>query len=264
MRSGPSRVSPDTFPIAASATARAYDFDYALEPEPAPAPVVADQGQLFSAVVNEPRVIPFDSLTSQAERESIRARAADLARPAPVKTARVEVRRPRQRKTGALHQRTLEFQGQQEVLGRPEPNIIFAAQVAPAMTRVRAAMVDGLIIACAYALAAVPFLYERGQISLDKHVLPFLLAILITIPVLYKLLWTLAGRDSIGMQSARLRLIDFDGNPPSKARRYQRLVGSVLSLLAAGVGLIWALVDADKLTWHDHISGTFPTVDYQD
>jgi hypothetical protein len=31
-------------------------------------------------------------------------------------------------------------------------------------------------------------------------------------------------------------------------------------LLAAGTGLIWALVDEDSLTWHDHISGTFPTL----
>jgi uncharacterized RDD family membrane protein YckC len=176
----------------------------------------------------------------------------------------MEVRRPKQRKTGSLDQRKLEFEGQREVLLPPDPNIICAAQVAPAMTRIRAALIDGLIIACAYALASVPFLYEGGQLSPDKHVLPFLLATLVTIPILYKLLWTLAGHDSVGMQSAGLRLIDFDGNPPSKERRYQRLLGSFLSILAAGVGLIWALVDADKLTWHDHISGTFPTVDYKD
>jgi hypothetical protein len=26
------------------------------------------------------------------------------------------------------------------------------------------------------------------------------------------------------------------------------------------MGLIWALVDEDSLTWHDHISSTFPTL----
>jgi uncharacterized RDD family membrane protein YckC len=80
------------------------------------------------------------------------------------------------------------------------------------------------------------------------------------VPVLYKLVWTVAGRDSIGMSFAGLRLVDFDGNPPSSERRYQRMFGSFLSLLAAGTGLIWALVDEDSLTWHDHISGTFPTL----
>jgi uncharacterized RDD family membrane protein YckC len=63
------------------------------------------------------------------------------------------------------------------------------------------------------------------------------------------------------MQRVGVRLVDFDGNPPSQKRRYQRLFGSILSFLAAGVGLIWALVDEDSLTWHDHISATFPTID---
>jgi uncharacterized RDD family membrane protein YckC len=62
------------------------------------------------------------------------------------------------------------------------------------------------------------------------------------------------------MRCAGLRLVDFDGNPPSPGRRYQRLVGSILSVLAGGMGLIWALVDEERLTWHDHISSTFPTI----
>ena len=39
-----------------------------------------------------------------------------------------------------------------------------------------------------------------------------------------------------------------------------RLGGSVLSFLAAGIGLVWSLVDEDRLTWQDHISSTFPTI----
>jgi uncharacterized RDD family membrane protein YckC len=80
------------------------------------------------------------------------------------------------------------------------------------------------------------------------------------VPVLYKLLWTVAGRDTVGMSVAGVRLVDFDGNPPSRERRYQRLLGSFISALAGGIGLIWALVDEDRLTWHDHMSSTFPTI----
>jgi len=32
-----------------------------------------------------------------------------------------------------------------------------------------------------------------------------------------------------------------------------------LSLCSLGLGLVWALVDEESLTWHDHISKTFPT-----
>ena len=43
-------------------------------------------------------------------------------------------------------------------------------------------------------------------------------------------------------------------------RRYQRLLGSMISVLAGGMGLIWVFLDQDCLTWHDHISSTFPTI----
>jgi uncharacterized RDD family membrane protein YckC len=258
----PSRVSPKTFPIAATATAPAYDYD----PVPEPQNHAAEPGQqrLFHSPVSEPRVIPFDSLTSQAERESIRARAAEVSRPAPVRTARIEVRHARPRTARSPNQRTLDFQGQEEVLAPAESNIICDAPVAPVGLRIRAACIDGALVVIGYALASPLLFMKLNSMTGDKHVLPFIVLAIVTIPVLYKFLWTLAGRDSFGMQRAGLRLVDFDGNPPPRERRYYRLFGSVLSFLAAGVGLIWALVDQDKLTWHDHISATFPTLDFED
>jgi hypothetical protein len=37
------------------------------------------------------------------------------------------------------------------------------------------------------------------------------------------------------------------------------MASGFLSLAAGGLGLLWALVDEETLTWHDHISKTFPT-----
>jgi uncharacterized RDD family membrane protein YckC len=56
-----------------------------------------------------------------------------------------------------------------------------------------------------------------------------------------------------------LRLLNFDGRPPTREQRMLRLGASFLSVLSAGLGLLWALVDEESLTWHDHISQTFPT-----
>jgi uncharacterized RDD family membrane protein YckC len=123
---------------------------------------------------------------------------------------------------------------------------------------------DGVLMALGSAVGLALYLFEGGVFSLDRHVLPFLAAAFITIPVFYKFLWTFSGRDSIGMQSAGLCLVDFDGNPPSSQRRYLRFFASFVSFLAAGVGLIWALVDEDSLTWHDHMSSTFPTICSED
>ncbi len=218
------------------------------------------QQSLFATPLSERRVIPFGSLTTPTERESIRLRAAELPRPAPVKTAKVEVRRARSRAARSADQPRLDFQGREEVLSHPQSNIICDAPVAPIGLRTRAAVVDAAVMAAASAFGVALFLFGGGQFSFDKHVLPFFVLALVTIPLSYKLLWTFVARDTPGMHWAGLRLVDFDGNPPSQSRRYQRLFGSILSLLAGCIGLIWAFVDEDALTWHDHISATFPTI----
>ncbi len=264
VKAAPSRISAQSYPIAATATAAAYDFDpaeEAREPEQAPK-VTAEPGQqtLFSQAPADSRVIPFDSLTTAAERESIRARGAEIARPAPVKNGKVELRHARAKRVRSTDQRRLEFLGQDEVLSQPQSHIICDAPVAPATLRIEAALLDGLLIACGCIVAVALYLYQGGTLLPGRHNLPFLLAAVAAVPAAYKLIWTAAGRDTLGMQAAGLRLVDFDGNPPSRDRRYQRAFGSVISLLAAGIGLVWALVDEDSLTWHDHMSNTFPTV----
>jgi uncharacterized RDD family membrane protein YckC len=75
----------------------------------------------------------------------------------------------------------------------------------------------------------------------------------------YKLLFCLANGDSPGMRWTRLALVTFDGQRPTRTQRMHRLTSGVLSFCAAGLGFLWALVDEETLTWHDHISRTFPT-----
>ncbi len=224
---------------------------------------------MFETAGADPRIIAFESLTTPAERQSIQARAAGLSRPSPLKTERVEVKHARPAKTRsaartrANDQRHLEFEGQEGILPQTCPSIICDAPVAPAWLRLEAALIDSIIIAIPCCFAVALFAYVGGSLSGiagNKYFLPLVLISLATIPVFYKLLWAFADCDSIGMQRAGLQLVDFDGNPPSKSRRYQRFLGSLLSLLAAGIGLVWSLVDEDRLTWHDHISNTFPTL----
>ncbi|MDQ2711368.1 MAG: RDD family protein [Acidobacteriota bacterium] len=262
MRATPSRICPTTYPIAAAATARAYAFDPDSQAE-ATAPVSdgsvsaeAGQQSLFAALPSDARVISFSSLMSPAERDAILLRAAE--RPAPLKTARVDSKRPRSKRGGLPNQHSLEFQSLPESLSQPRTQIC-DAPVATSAVRVQAALIDTLFMAVGCGIGVAMFLYFGGNLTGDKHLLPFAVAALLTVPLLYKLLWAFAGQDTIGTQLAGLELVDFDGRRPSKGKRFQRVLGSILSLLAAGVGMIWALVDEDKLTWHDHISETFPT-----
>jgi uncharacterized RDD family membrane protein YckC len=252
-----------TFPVQSTATARAYDFEARQNPEPearqvTPEPARAERAQqaLFSNP-NPARVISFESLTTASERQSIRARAAEIPRPDPLPQAKVELKRAR--KKISEKQQRLDFMGHEEVIAPPQSHIICDAPVAPAGLRVEAALIDCAIMLAPALLGLVFFWYQGGVFSFDKHNAPFWLAAFCTIPVLYKLLWTHAGRDTVGMSVAGLRLVDFDGNPPSRERRYQRFFGGFISFLAAGIGLVWSLVDEDSLTWHDHMSSTFPT-----
>ena len=248
-----SRGGAESFPVQGTATARAYDF------EPEAVPSEREQQALFNNP-NPARVISFESLRSPNERKSIRARAAEIQRPEPLPQAKVELKRAKARKKTSDSQQRLDFLGVEEVASPPQSHIICDAPVAPAMMRAEAALIDGAIMLGPVILGFAIFLYEGGHLLLNRGTAPFWLAVLCTVPVLYKLLWSWAGRDSIGMSAMGLRLVDFDGNPPSRERRYQRSFASFISFLAAGIGLVWALVDEDALTWHDHMSSTFPTL----
>jgi uncharacterized RDD family membrane protein YckC len=252
------RGSVEGFPVQAAATAPAYDF------EPEAAVHAEDRPPLFDTLFTKPnpaRVISFESLRSPSERQSIRARAAEISRPEPLPHAKVELKRPKAtRKKISESQQRLDFPGIEEVASPPQSHIPCDAPVAPATMRAEAAFIDGAIMLGPVILGLAIFLYEGGSLVIDKATAPFWSAVLFTIPVLYKLLWSWAGRDSVGMSAMGLRLVDFYGNPPTRELRYQRAMASFISFLAAGIGLVWALVDEDALTWHDHMSSTFPTV----
>jgi uncharacterized RDD family membrane protein YckC len=263
VRATPAKV----FPIASTATAHAYDFaveEQRAQERPSPAtPITQEPGQqrLFTQPVNSPRVVSLDSLKKKAQHKRD-GQVQD--RPAPIETGKVELRRARSsRKRVNPSQTSLDFFSP-EVLVPSTPSIICDAPVAPIGLRIRAAMIDGTIMLAAAITVAILFRLCGGRLSMDRQVLLFSAVVLITVPLLYKILWAFSGRDTVGMQTAHLRLVDFDGNPPSQKHRYLRLFGSAISLLAAGIGLVWSLVDQDALTWHDHISETFPTLAGED
>lgn len=127
------------------------------------------------------------------------------------------------------------------------------------MHRALAATLDASIVLLAVALFGVVFHLAGGQIVLNPKTVPVFLAVVGILALFYKLLWSLGGGDTAGMSWTRLTLVNFDGQTPDRQQRLCRLASAFLSLLAAGVGLVWALVDEETLTWHDHISRTFPT-----
>jgi uncharacterized RDD family membrane protein YckC len=272
------RISPGTYPIAATARALALDTSAASaldvmplrdkRPEPQPAKPVASPQPLLFDTPTDSRVVSVDSLRSPIEREAVRARAAEFSRPAP---PNVEVsprqnrrpvapRQPKPRDTGYQNQQRFDFTHQQVSKPAPNQTIVCDAPVAPVGMRIHAGSIDGLVMLAGCIAAFVPVRYFAGPLSFDKYT-GLLLAVLFAVVALsYRLVWIMASKDSIGMQLARVSLVDFDGRPPKVAARYHRLGGSLISVLPAGLGLLWAFVDEEGLMWQDHISSTFPSV----
>jgi uncharacterized RDD family membrane protein YckC len=195
-----------------------------------------------------PRVVPFETIAP----ESMEA--------PPIKAPHTNPR-PRRRKV-VPGQQSLEFA---PVAGsaryaRPSEGAIYCdAPVAIPAHRFMAAALDASVVLTALGIFGTVFYLAGGQVTLNGKTVPMFLGVIAALVIFYRLLWCLGRGDTPGMKWTHLRLVNFDGQKPNRRQRFFRLCSGTLSLFAGGLGLLWALVDEETLTWHDHISKTFPT-----
>jgi uncharacterized RDD family membrane protein YckC len=216
-------------------------------PEPsAPRRPITYQPSLFTSR-ELPLVVEFETI------------APTLVQPATRKhpsTTQSTVTRQRRRKI-IPGQQDLEFAHAARSLN--PANIYCDARVAIPAHRAMAAALDASIILMALAIFGIVFRLAGGVFVLNATTAPVFLGAVAGIVIFYRLLWCLANGDTIGQRWTRLRLVNFDGQRPTRAQRFYRTASGFLSLMAGGIGLLWGLVDEETLTWHDHISKTFPT-----
>jgi len=132
--------------------------------------------------------------------------------------------------------------------------------VATPMHRAMASALDLSMIAIAFGIFVVTFHLTGGRISFDRTTLLLFGAALLAISLFYGFVWVLANAETAGMRWMHLRFINFDGFRPNASQRMLRFLGACLSFCTIGLGLLWSLVDEESLTWHDHMSKTFPTI----
>ena len=140
----------------------------------------------------------------------------------------------------------------------PEP--VFLApdvELAPLSRRVMAAVVNGSLIVGAY-LASALVAVSNMQVLPGLKQLEMGTAIGgMAAGALYVTLSYVLGKGTPGMRYAGLSLCTFDGQSPTRAQRCVRLVALLLSVLPAGLGVLWAIFDEDHLSWHDRLSATY-------
>jgi uncharacterized RDD family membrane protein YckC len=83
-----------------------------------------------------------------------------------------------------------------------------------------------------------------------------LLALLWAVTGAYLVISWRRGGATIGMRPWRLRVLAADGQPAPVRTLCLRYVVATLSLLAVGLGFIWALFDGERRCWHDIAAGT--------
>jgi uncharacterized RDD family membrane protein YckC len=203
------------------------------------------QPSLFRDGSGAPKVIPIPTLTpTHSPMREIRS------------TRRVQTRTTARPRRVADSQQELEFQ---EAEAASDSRACDAPVARPGY-RLLAASVDASMILIGLGVFTVMLILALGDtLVINRQTAPFLIAVGAVIALFYRSLWYFGNVDTPGMRFAGLRLVDFDGHPPDREQRGMRQVAGLLSLLAAGLGLVWALVDEESLTWHDHMSKTFPT-----
>ncbi len=139
-----------------------------------------------------------------------------------------------------------------------EASIFSDEPVATLLHRAVAGALDWSMVLIGYGLFLAVFRIAGGVFTFDKMSLLILAGMLPLLGVAYGLVWAVAGADTMGMKWTRLRMTTFEGFALERKHRLLRFLGSCLSLCTV-VGLVWAVIDEENLTWQDHISGTFPT-----
>ncbi len=239
------RRVPSVFPVGTSATVPA------LEPlTPAPP---EEQGPVNNAPLRQAQLFDDRSKIIPFPRDPASGKNGGRRRPA----ARRETRpaeRPAALRPGMQPPLDLRSAAPQE-----KKAVSDDATVAPPATRVQAALLDAAFVAAGMTLAALVFYVAGGRFEWSgKVAAPYLVACL-ALAAFYHLFWAVLGRESAGMRCMGLRSLTFDGNPPGWRRLTLRFVLFCLGIGAVGLGPLWALVDDEALTIHDHMSKTFPT-----
>jgi hypothetical protein len=134
-------------------------------------------------------------------------------------------------------------------------------QTAPMNLRLMSAVVDGVIVTAAFILFIAAFALTAAHFGKpDALLMPpkaaliaavFMLAIF---GLVYQLLFFTFSDATPGMRYARIGLCTLSDDNPTRSALRRRIFAHLLSALPLGMGYIWALLDDDRLGWHDRMT----------
>ena len=118
--------------------------------------------------------------------------------------------------------------------------------------RLVAMFYDSLLLLSVLLIAtALALLVTKGTLHYHN---PFFRTFLFLICFSFYTWFWLHGGQTLGMRAWRLQLQRLDGSPISIWQALLRFMVAIPSLALAGLGLLWMLIDKDRLAVHDRIS----------
>ena len=146
-----------------------------------------------------------------------------------------------------------------EALYNPTP----LPQPASFELRLMAGMVDACIISTGMLVFIAVFALIAGplpsgpltlqNIALQNTAIGAAIA-LVGLIALYQLLFFTFSDATPGMRYARIGLCTLDDENPTRIAMRRRILALALSAAPLGIGIFWAWLDADRLSWHDRLS----------
>ncbi len=130
--------------------------------------------------------------------------------------------------------------------------------VAPVADRAMAALVDVGVVTLAtvmasFAAVACMSTVPSGRLGLIGFGIAFVL-----LGAAYQALFlSFCEKGTVGMSYARIALCTFEDDNPTRQQMRMRIPATVLSVVPAGLGLVWTLLDKEHVSWHDRLTHTY-------
>jgi len=123
------------------------------------------------------------------------------------------------------------------------------------LRRLAAAAYDALLLIALLMVAAAIWLPFNGGEAVPAGDPLFRLYLVLVIAAFWIGFWTRGGQ-TLGMRAWRLQLLMADGTPVGAVAALYRFPLAFIAWGAAGIGLLWMLLDPDGLAAHDRLSRT--------
>lgn len=130
--------------------------------------------------------------------------------------------------------------------------------LAPVSDRFMAALVDSSIVGACFLVSVLVFASCTVHPPAGKAALAGAALFLGVLATFYGWLFmSFGGGSTPGMRYARIALCTFNDENPTRRELQGRIPATALALLPLGLGILWALLDEDRLGWQDRMTRTY-------